>query len=89
MEYDERVIIKFLLNERADAREIADIFQIDCRHSLVNIFINFERFNSRLQRYGSVVKTSMMKFAPEDLLWMILMPKFWLYWTNLLLNQLA
>jgi hypothetical protein len=36
---------------------------------------NFERFDSGLQSYGSVVKTSMTKFALESLLWMILMPK--------------
>jgi hypothetical protein len=35
----------------------------------------FERFGSGLQRYGSVVKTSMMKFAPDDFLWIILIPK--------------
>jgi hypothetical protein len=29
--------------------------------------------------YGSVVKTFMMKFALEDLLWTISMLKFWLY----------
>jgi hypothetical protein len=50
--------------------------QTDRRHSLVNMLKNFKRFDSGLQRYGSVVKTFMMKFAPEDLLWMILMPKF-------------
>jgi hypothetical protein len=112
MEYDQRMIIKFLLNERADVRDIADRPQTDRRqtadrpqtdrrqtadrpqterrqtadrpqtdrrHSLVNMLINFERFNSELQKYGSVVRTSMMKFAPEDLFWMILIPKFWLY----------
>jgi hypothetical protein len=52
--------------------------QPDCRHSLLNIPINVEQSNSGLQRYGAVVKTSMMKFAAEDLLWMILMAKFWL-----------
>jgi hypothetical protein len=62
--------------------------QSDFRHSLVNIPTNFERFHSELLRYDSVVKTSMTKFALEDLLWMILMPKFWRYWINLLLNQL-
>jgi hypothetical protein len=45
----------------------------DCRHSLINMLINFKQFNSGLQRYGSIVKTSMMKFAPEDVLWMIVM----------------
>jgi hypothetical protein len=90
MEYDQRVIIKFLWNEGTDACDIANRLQTDCRqiadrlqtdskYYLVNMFIHFERFNSGLQRYGSVVKTSMMKFAPEDFLWMILMPKFWLY----------
>jgi hypothetical protein len=29
----------------------------DCTHNFVSMSINFERFNSGLQRYGSVVKT--------------------------------
>jgi hypothetical protein len=66
-------------------RQTADT---DCRHSLVNMLINFEQFDFGLQRHDSVVKTSMMKFTPKDLLCMILMPKFWLYWTNLFSNQL-
>jgi hypothetical protein len=33
MEYDQKVIIKFLLNERADARDIADRRQADCRQT--------------------------------------------------------
>jgi hypothetical protein len=45
----------------------------DFRHNLVKMFIHFERFDSGLQRYGSVVKIFMMKFAPKDILWMILM----------------
>jgi hypothetical protein len=49
--------------------------QSDCRHSLLNIFINLEQSNSGLQRYSAAVKTWMMKFAAEDLLWMILMEK--------------
>jgi hypothetical protein len=28
---------------------------------------------------GSIIKTSIMKFSPEELFWMILMQKFWLY----------
>jgi hypothetical protein len=52
--------------------------QPDCRHSLLNMFINFEQSSSRLQRYDAAVKTCMMKFAAEDLLWMILIEKFWL-----------
>jgi hypothetical protein len=67
MEYDQRVIIKFLCNEEADARDSADRLQTDFRHSLVNILINFERFDSRLQRHGSIAKTCMMNFASEDL----------------------
>jgi hypothetical protein len=39
MEYDQRMIIKFLLNEGADARDIADRLETDCMHNLVNIFI--------------------------------------------------
>jgi hypothetical protein len=96
IEYDQRVIVKFLLNEAADARYIADRetagrlqagrlqagrqaagrLQAGCRHSLANMLINFEWFNSGLLRYDSVVKTFMMKLAPEDLLLMILMQKF-------------
>jgi hypothetical protein len=64
------------------------ILQLDCRHSLLNMLINFEQSNSGLQRYGSVVKTCMMKFASEDLGLIKLTWKFWLYWTNLRLNQL-
>jgi hypothetical protein len=44
----------------------------DFRHNVLNIFMHFEQFNSGLQRYGSIVKTSMMKFAPEDFLSMTL-----------------
>jgi hypothetical protein len=85
MEYDQRVIIRFLWNEGIDAHKIRHRFQAYfCKHDYA-----LERFDSGLQRYGSVVKTSMMKFAPEDLLWMILMPKFWLYETNLFSNQLV
>jgi hypothetical protein len=79
MEYDQRVIVKFLWNEEADARDIANRLQTDFRHNLLNMLINFEQFNSGLQRYGSVVKTCMMTFAPEDLRLMILMRKFLLY----------
>jgi hypothetical protein len=84
------VIIKFVLNEgvdarniagrlQADFRQIAGRLQADCRYSLVNMIMHFEGFDSGLQRYGSIVKISMMKFAPEDLFWMILIPKFWIY----------
>jgi hypothetical protein len=55
------------------------ILQTDCRHILVNMLFNFERSNSGLQRHGSVVKISMMKYAPEHPLSMILMPQFWPY----------
>jgi hypothetical protein len=51
--------------------------QTDCRYSLADMLIRFERFDYELQRYGSVVKTCIMKFTSEDLLLMILMPKFW------------
>jgi hypothetical protein len=61
--------------------------QPDCTHSLLNMPINFKQSNSRLQRYGAAVKTCMMKFALEDLLWMISMSKFWRFWINLLSNQ--
>jgi hypothetical protein len=62
--------------------------QRDYRYSLLNIFINFEQSNSGLQRYGEAFKTCMMKFAAEDLLWMILMATFWPSETNVHLNQL-
>jgi hypothetical protein len=39
----------------------------DVRHSLVKIVTNFERLDSGLQMYDSIVKISMMKFTPEDL----------------------
>jgi hypothetical protein len=41
------------------------------RHSLMKMLMHFKLFDSRFQRYGSIVKNSMMKFAPDDLLWMI------------------
>jgi hypothetical protein len=87
MEHDQRMIIKLLENEGADARNIGDRLQTDWRHSLVNILVNFEWFDSGLQRHGSMVKTCMMKFVPEDLRLMILTRKFWWYWTNLRLNS--
>jgi hypothetical protein len=62
--------------------------QPDYRHCLLNMFINFEQCNSGLQRYGAAVKTSVMKFPAEDVLWMILMTKIWPSETNLCLNQL-
>jgi hypothetical protein len=61
------MIIKFLLNEGADACDIA-ILQTDYRYSLMNMLINFEQFISGLQKYDSIVKISIMKFASEDLL---------------------
>jgi hypothetical protein len=51
----------------------------DFMQSSVNMFLHFERCDSGLERYGSIVKTSMMKFALGDLLWMIFMPKLWLF----------
>jgi hypothetical protein len=48
----------------------------DFRYSLMNMLMHFECFNSRLQRYDSVVKILVIKFALKDLLWMILMPQF-------------
>jgi hypothetical protein len=44
MEHGQRVIIKSLLNEGADTRDITDRLQ----ESLANMFINFERSNSCL-----------------------------------------
>jgi hypothetical protein len=40
------------------------------------MLVNFERFDSELQRDGYILKTFMMKSALEDLLWMTLIPKF-------------
>jgi hypothetical protein len=79
MEYDQRVIIRFLWNEGSDARDIAERLQTDFSHNLMNMLINFKRFDSGLQRHGSVVKICMMKFTPEDLHLMILTRKFCLY----------
>jgi hypothetical protein len=85
MEYDRRVIIRFLHNEDADADNITQRFH----DSLLKMLMHFERSNSWLARYVAVVKTSMMKIAYEDLLLMILMRKFWRNRINLLLNRLA
>jgi hypothetical protein len=68
MDYDQSVIIKFLWKKGADACQIVARLQSDCRHRLLNMLINFEQSNSRLQRYGAAIKTCMMKFAAEDLL---------------------
>jgi hypothetical protein len=68
MEHDQRVIIKFLWNEEADACKIAAKLQPNCMHGLLNMLINFEQSNSGFQRYDVAVKTCMMKFAVEDLL---------------------
>jgi hypothetical protein len=77
------------MKEGIDAPDIADRLQTDFGYSLLNMLINFERFNSGLERHGSVVKISTMTFALEDILWMIMMPKFWLDSTHLLSNELV
>jgi hypothetical protein len=41
MEYDQRMIIKFLLNEGADARDIADRLQTDCRQIMDRLQAQF------------------------------------------------
>jgi hypothetical protein len=69
------MVIKFLLNKEADARDIAESY----RHSLMSMLANSERFNSELQKHNSVIKVSMTQLAPEDLPWTILMSKFWPY----------
>jgi hypothetical protein len=74
MEHDQRVIIKFLWNEAADASQIAARLQAQFAEHIYQ----FKQSNSVLQRYGAAVKTCMMQFAAEDLLWIILMAKFWL-----------
>jgi hypothetical protein len=63
-------------------------WQTYCRHSLVNMWINLEWFNCLLQKYGWVVKTSMVKLALKDLLLRILIRKFWLSEINILANRL-
>jgi hypothetical protein len=80
------MIIKSLLTEGADVRDIADRVQTNYRHRLVNMLINSKWFNSGLEMYGPVVKTFMMKFATEDFPWMIFMPKFWPSLAHLFLN---
>jgi hypothetical protein len=60
MKYDQRMIIKSLLTEGADVRDIADRVQTNYRHRLVNMLINSKWFNFGLEMYGPVVKTFMM-----------------------------
>jgi hypothetical protein len=80
MEYDQRVIIRFLSNEGIAADEIITRLQAqfaEHAHKLrtVRFWIGEVRFGS--VRFGSVVKISMTKFALEDLFSMMSMPKFW------------
>jgi hypothetical protein len=60
----------------------------DFRHSLSKMLMHFKWSNSRLTKQVTAVKTSMMRIAWEDLLLVILIRKFWIYWTNLFLNWL-
>jgi hypothetical protein len=84
MEYDQRVLIRFFWNEGIDVHEITQRLQAQFHEKLMH----FELSNFGLVTYVAVVKTFMMIFVSEDLLWMILMQKFWLYSTNHLLNRL-
>jgi hypothetical protein len=80
MEYDQRVIIRFLSNEGITANEITIKLQVQfAEHAYklrtVRFWIAEVRCGSI--RFDSVIKTSMTKFALEGLLSMMSMPKFW------------
>jgi hypothetical protein len=49
LEYDQKVIIKFLPNERADARDIADRLQTDCRQIADKLQTNCRQIVDKLQ----------------------------------------
>jgi hypothetical protein len=73
VEYDQRVINRFLSNEGIAANEIITRLQAQ----LLSMHTNLELFDSGLVRCGSVIKTSMTKFALERLLSMVSIPTFW------------
>jgi hypothetical protein len=73
MEYDQRVIIKFLSNEGADARQIVTRLQ----GQFSEHFHRLRTVKFWIAISGAAVKTCMMKFAAYDLIWTILIPKFW------------
>jgi hypothetical protein len=84
MECDQRVIIKFLLNERADARDVADRLSAQCGE-------HADAIRTGQSWVAEVLlgrQVSIMKYALEGFLWTILMPELRLSWTNLLSNQL-
>jgi hypothetical protein len=49
MEYDQRVIIKFLWNEGADACNIADRMQTECRQNADRMQTECRQISDRLQ----------------------------------------
>jgi hypothetical protein len=49
MEYDQRVIIKFLWNKRADASDLADKLQTDCRQTANRLQTDCRQIADRLQ----------------------------------------
>jgi hypothetical protein len=59
VEYNQRVIIRFLHNEAAEAHNTPRSFM----DNLSKIVMHFEQSNSGLARYVAIIKTSMMKFA--------------------------
>jgi hypothetical protein len=75
MEYDQRVIIRFLWTERIGANEITNRLQAQFAEYAYKL--RTVRFWIGEVRFGSVVKTSMKEFALESLLSMMYMPKFW------------
>jgi hypothetical protein len=75
MEYDQRVIIKFFLNEGGDARAPADRLQIRLDEHVYELrTVQFWIAEVRLSRQDIHYEIPAGKN-----LWMILMPKFWLY----------
>jgi hypothetical protein len=74
MEYDQRVIIRFLSNERIAADEITTRLQAQFAEHAYKLRI--VRFWIGEVRFSSVVNTSMTKFALEGLLSMMTIPKF-------------
>jgi hypothetical protein len=73
--YDQRVIVRFLSNDGIVADEIITRFQAQFGEHAYKL--RTVRFWIGEVRFGSVVKTSMTKFALEGLLSMMSMPNFW------------
>jgi hypothetical protein len=77
MGYDQRVIIRFLSNERIAADDITTKFQAQFAEHVYKL--RTVRFWIGEVRFDSVVKISMTKFALKGLLSMMSMPKFWYF----------